>query len=65
MRVEDPLAAFCFDRAVMLFGEHAEAATQKAAEGKSGPAAEAAAWNALAPWIGAEQKFANPMAGNY
>jgi hypothetical protein len=63
--VEWDVAAYLFDRAVSVFAAHVQAAIDKAQEGKSGPAAQAAAENALAPWIGAEQKFRDPSPGHF
>ncbi len=57
--------AFLLDRAVSLFASHVEKSIEAATEGKKGAAAQVAAGNALAPWIGAEQKFRDPSPGNF
>lgn len=65
LAVEDPLAAYLFDRAVSIFASHVTKAIEKAMEGKKGAAADVAAENALAPWINAEQKFRDPSPGHF
>jgi len=50
---------------VLIFADHVQASIDKATEGKTGTAAQAAADNALAPWLGLKQKFRDPMPGNF
>lgn len=65
LHVQDEIAAYCLDRAVRFFANHVQRAIDAATEGKSGAAAQVAAENALAPWIGTEQKFRDPMPGHF
>lgn len=66
--IDDPLAAYCFDRAVAAFGLTVEDAIEKATEGKKANQIEAAAKMALNTWVGHEnnvrpkQKFREPVA---
>lgn len=64
LRIDDELAAYCLDRAILLFASHVQKAIDAATKDKKENQIEAAAWNALAPWIGAEQKFAAPTMGS-
>jgi hypothetical protein len=49
--VEDALAAYCLDRAVVTFGAAVENDVEKATQKKSGAAAERAANTVIAKWV--------------
>jgi hypothetical protein len=56
----DEFSAYCFDRAVFVFGKKVEEAAEDAADGKKKAQAQVAAANVVALWTGAPMKFANP-----
>jgi hypothetical protein len=55
LTVDDPLAAFFFDKAVGTFGSLVEQAMHQAGEGKSGKKAELAVHMALETWLGPQR----------
>ena len=59
--IEDPLAAFCFDRAIHHFGVSVETALDASSEGKEGNQAKAARIMTIRRWVGGEkQAFRDP-----
>lgn len=58
----DEFAAYCLDRAVLVFGTAVEEAIDEATEGKKKAQAQAFATNVVATWTGAPMKFAQPTA---
>lgn len=59
--ITDPFPAFCFDRAVSVFGNAVEADVEKATEGKKAEVAKVIAQNTVAKWTGGKMKFADPV----
>jgi hypothetical protein len=58
--VTDPLASYCVNRAVTLFGQCIDSEIDDAVDGKKKGQAEAAASNVLNKWLGTPMKFATP-----
>lgn len=61
--IRDEVAAWCFDRAVFMFGSEVEADVREAVDGaKNKQQATARQQRAMAKWLGGEQRFRDPAA---
>ena len=61
--VRDPVTAYCFDRAVFMFGSGLDAELKNAAKGaKSDAQANSRRQRVLAKWLGGKQQFKDPVA---
>lgn len=61
VEIADPVAAFCFDRAVSVFGNAVERDIEESTKGKKEEIARVIAENVVAKWTGGKLKFADPV----